>query len=222
MDTILWAGLTILRLVVPLTIMRWPLIGLLASITIDSNDYYILPLSQEGDYTTYQSWDKLLDLYYLAFAAAYAYKINDKYIRRVAMGLFAWRMVGVAVLEITQDRTLLPLFPNVFENFIIFYLLYKLIEPDIAMPRSKLVTFIVVIGLAIPKVLQEQYLHVTETRPTDVLGGVISLSTAMYLAYAIIPIAMLGWLTTGFKSFRKDLPRRWITLRTSLFQRVKP
>lgn len=222
MEEFTWAVITFLRLLLPLTILRWPLVGLLASIAIDSNDYYILPLREESDYTAYQAWDKLLDLYYLAFAAAYAYKINDKYIRRVALGLFAWRMVGVVLLEITQDRTLLPFFPNVFENFIIFYLIYKLLEPHVAMPRSKLVTLIVVVGLAIPKVLQEQYLHVTETHPTEVLGGVMQLSTAMYAAYVVIPLMLLAWVSKGFVTLRKDIPRKVLLVQSIIGFRVKP
>ncbi len=212
MDDFIWIIATVARLLVPLTILRWPLFGILASIALDSNDYYVLPLEEKGDYTSYQAWDKLLDLYYLSFAALFAYKINDKYIRRVAMGLFAWRLVGVAALEITQDRQLLLLFPNVFENFVIFYLLYKLLEPDVAMPRSKLVTAMVVIGLAIPKQLQEQYLHVAETYPTEVLGGLMQLSTAMYAAYIILPILLLAWLTKGFKTFRMKSKDRFLTI----------
>ncbi len=172
------------------------------------------PLEEKGDYTAYQAWDKLLDLYYLAFAAFIAYKINDKYIRRVALGLFAWRMIGVGLLEITQDRQLLLLFPNVFENFVIFYLVYKLLVPDLAMPRSKLVTAIVVVGLAIPKQLQEQYLHVAETYPTEVLGGLMQLSTAMYAAYIILPLMLMAWLTRGFKTVKIDSKNSLLILRS--------
>lgn len=218
MEDLIWIVATIARLLVPLTILRWPLFGILASIALDSNDYYVLPLETKEDYTMYQAWDKLLDLYYLAFAAFFAYKINDKYIRRVAMGLFAWRLVGVALLEVTQDRTLLLLFPNVFENFVIFYLIYKLLEPNVAMPRSKLATAMVVIGLAIPKQLQEQYLHVTETYPTEVLGGFMQLSTAMYAAYVIVPLLLLAWLTRGFKTSRMKVLDRFITIRAFIRQ----
>ncbi|MEO5690633.1 MAG: hypothetical protein ABIQ64_00420 [Candidatus Saccharimonadales bacterium] len=222
MEDFIWISLTVLRLVVPLTILRWPLIGILASIIVDSNDYYLLPLKEEGDYTQYQAWDKLLDLYYLAFAAFFAYKINDKYIRRVAMCLFAWRLIGVVILEFTQNRQLLLVFPNVFENFVIFYLVYKLLEPDIAMPRSKLVTAIVVIGLAVPKQLQEQYLHVAETYPTEVLGGLMQLSTAMYAAYVIIPVLLLAYLTRGFVSLRRESIHKYSLVYAAIQQKIKP
>ncbi len=222
MEEIIWTIATTARLLVPLTILRWPLFGILASIALDSNDYYVLPLEEKDDYTAYQAWDKLLDLYYLAFAAFMAYKINDKYIRRVAMTLFAWRLIGVAVLEITQDRSLLLLFPNVFENFVLFYLIYKLIEPKVSLPRSKMITAVLVIGLAIPKQLQEQYLHVAETHPTEILGGLMLLSTAMYASYVVIPFALFAWLTRGFVSLRHDAVDKYVVVQAALRQKAKP
>ncbi len=222
MEAIIWPLITVLRLLLPLTILRWPLAGILACIALDTQDYYLLPLREEGDYTAYQAWDKLLDLYYMAFAAYVASGWKDKYIRTVALGLFAWRMIGVGVLELTQNRSLLLLFPNVFENFVLFYLIYKLIEPNVPMPRSKMITAMLVIGLAIPKQLQEQYLHVAETHPTEILGGLMLLSTAMYSSYVIIPTILLAWLTKGFVSLRQQAIVTHTLVQSALRQNAKP
>lgn len=56
---------TIIRLVAPLTILRWPLGGVLVSILADALDQNILRLFGIYTFDDYQKWDKALDIYYL-------------------------------------------------------------------------------------------------------------------------------------------------------------
>ena len=45
---------------------------------------------------------------------------------QVSRFLFYWRLVGVALFELTQMRALLIIFPNTFEYFFIFYEVFRL------------------------------------------------------------------------------------------------
>jgi hypothetical protein len=68
-------GLTVvlvIRLSVPLTIFRWPLLGGLLSIVADSIDILIFDVAGFPAHGSYQEWDKALDCYYLAIEAIVA------------------------------------------------------------------------------------------------------------------------------------------------------
>ncbi|WP_100350225.1 hypothetical protein [Luteimicrobium subarcticum] len=54
------------RLVVPLFIGRFPLPAILASLVIDGVDKSIFQATTDLDLSDYQSYDKALDIYYLA------------------------------------------------------------------------------------------------------------------------------------------------------------
>ena len=91
-----------LRLLVPLTILRWPLWGGLAAIVADACD--ILILQQFGfSGVDYQRIDKPLDIYYLTFEAIVAQRWAPL-LRWTATALFVWRIIGFALFEATGAR----------------------------------------------------------------------------------------------------------------------
>ena len=70
----------------------------------------------------YQSYDKALDVYYLTIAYLSTLR-NWKNLFGFELDrfLFYYRILGVALFELTQLRPLLVIFPNTFEYFFIFY-----------------------------------------------------------------------------------------------------
>src|SRR3954451_20078384 len=103
------------RLFVPLLIPRFPL-AILAALVIDAVDNSLLDgftdvdLGPDGPY---QSFDKALDIYYLAIAYLTTLRNWTSVAAfRVARFLFYYRLAGVLAFELTGERALLLIFPN--------------------------------------------------------------------------------------------------------------
>jgi hypothetical protein len=154
----------VLRLVVPLSIPRWPLAGGIVSMLIDALDVVIIELIGLGGFAHYAALDKGLDIYYLAFEACVALGW-EPLARWSALSLFAYRAIGFVAFEATQERVLLLVFPNVFENFYLAYLVLLRAVADFRLTPSRLVTLLVVVTL--PKLGQEYILHYAEWQPWD-------------------------------------------------------
>ncbi len=116
-----------LRLAVPPVILRHPLGGLIACMVLDTFDVALVEIlggdSFGGATISYHSLDKFLDTYYLGFAAVVSQRWTDPLLRRTSFVLFFHRAIGVALFEATGWRTLLLLFPNIFEYFFLFVVL---------------------------------------------------------------------------------------------------
>jgi hypothetical protein len=151
----------VIRLLLPLLILRFPLIGVLLCAAVDVADYTYI-----GGLEHYQTLDKLLDTYYLSFAAFTVFKWKDIVARRIALGAFAWRIVGVALVLFTDQRWLLMLFPNFFEPLFVFYLLFVYLSKTDKLMTSKWVVAIVVTALLVPKLVQEYILHIYQPSPS--------------------------------------------------------
>ncbi len=208
-----WIILTLLRLVLPFSILRWPLIGVLASSILDFNDYYYL--KQSGfDMHQYQIWDKILDTYYLGFAAYIALGWKENLARRIAIGSFLYRAFGVLLVIITNTRELLLFFPNFFENFFIFYLIYHLFRKLNLFINKKILT-LVVSSILIPKLLQEYLMHFAKTSPTKIfdLSKLPVIGTFLprppddfvqIILYFTLPVVVLIWLLKTGNEKRKE------------------
>jgi hypothetical protein len=109
------------RFLVPLLIPRFPLPAILACLVLDAADQSIFQ-AFGYDPPGYQSYDKAMDVYYLAMA--YLSTLRNwaslpAY--RVTRSLYFYRLVGVVAFELSQVRALLLIFPNTFEYFFIAY-----------------------------------------------------------------------------------------------------
>jgi len=159
-----------LRLVVPLAILRWPLAGGLVSLVIDALDVALVDaiaglLGQPPEFgPVYAQLDKYLDTYYLALEVLVARRWHEMVPRRAAYLLFAWRLLGVVLFEITVYRPLLVVFPNLFENFFLYVLVARRWFPRF-MPRTVAQTVLVNVILLVPKEIQEYVLHWEELHP---------------------------------------------------------
>src|SRR5688572_29712134 len=165
-----------LRLIVPLSILRYPLGGAIAAMILDACDVVLLTLIGRGEFADYHATDKYLDMYYLTLAVFVSRRWSNALARRTSIVLFVYRAIGFVAFEATQMRALLFLFPNLFENFYLFYLAsLRILGRDLITSRSKLALWLAI--LLVPKLAQEYLLHVLEAQPwnwirRNLLGGI--------------------------------------------------
>lgn len=185
--------LIVLRLVLPLSILKYPLLGGIIAISLDNLDWVTKDLFGISPIFEYQLIDKFLDTYYLTFLALASLKFKNKLVKNTLTGLFIYRLIGFLIFEITQIRLVLFFFPNIFENLFFFYLITKTIagfEPNIKYLGLSLLTFIV----SIPKVLQEYSIHVIQKHiEFNIFGFEYYYHTTwMQIAYIILFALIFG------------------------------
>ncbi len=125
-DLIIFFIVVALRFIVPLFIPRFPLPAILLALVIDAADQTIFQQFTNLNLDGYQNYDKALDIFYLtvAFLAVYRNWTNSTAIV-VARFLWYYRLLGVWLFEVFQERWLLMIFPNTFEYFFIAYELLR-------------------------------------------------------------------------------------------------
>jgi len=156
-----------LRLLVPLLILRKPLLGGVLALLLDGADVIIVELFGPGGMgPQYHQLDKVLDLYYLGLEFFVSLHWSEVLARKTSIALFVFRLAGVVLFELTSLRLMLFLFPNLFENWFLFCA-----ARDRFFPRFRLKSWgrvAVVLGLLyIPKFPQEYLLHYAEAMPWD-------------------------------------------------------
>ena len=107
-----------IRIAGSLPVLRWPLAGGLLAILVDLSDLLLLDLLDLGGVPDYQGLDKWLDQVYLGCFLVVALRWAGP-ARTVAIALYTFRLVGFVAFELTHERALLLLFPNVFEFWFI-------------------------------------------------------------------------------------------------------
>jgi hypothetical protein len=123
-DRLVIVAIVVARLAVPLLIPRVPLV-IVAALVLDGIDNSLLAHLTSvdlGPSGPYQSFDKALDIYYLAIAyLATMRNWASTPALRIARFLFYYRLVGVVAFEALDSRAMLLVFPNAFEFFFIAY-----------------------------------------------------------------------------------------------------
>lgn len=186
--------LTLLRVFIPLLIFRWPFLGILAAIYLDSSDWHLYQFNQAQDYLTYQIWDKILDTYYLSIAFFTSLFWLDKKARTTSIFLFLFRVVGVGLFALTSNQLFLFLFPNIFENFFLFYLLYKFVTKNDLLFLTKERGVILLTAIAVPKIFQEYLLHFADITATELFGmGNATSFWLLFSAIAFVYLMILLW-----------------------------
>lgn len=200
---IFWAVVTA-RFLIPLSIPRYPLPGVLACLILDGIDQTIFQLFTNLPLEGYQSYDKSLDIYYLSitylstlrnWSNLYAFKL-DRF-------LFYYRLVGVAIFELTQLRPVLLIFPNTFEYFFIFYESVRLKWDPKLLTKNKLITAAALIWVFI-KIPQEYWIHVAQLDTTDWIKANPA-NALILIAYAIFLLGLAWWLIRDLPPTRPGL-----------------
>ncbi len=154
-----------LRLLVPLLILRLPLVGGVLAMLLDGADVIIVELLGPGGMGPYyHSLDKYLDMYYLSLELYVSLRWRELLPRRTSILLYVYRLVGVLAFELTQVRPLLFFFPNLFENWFLFYMLRNRFFPRLRLDSCGRIATALLL-LYIPKVLQEYVLHIAQAQP---------------------------------------------------------
>ena len=156
-----------LRFVVPLFIPRFPLPAILLALVIDAADQTIFQQFTDLNLDGYQNYDKALDIFYLtvAFLAVYRNWTNSTAIV-VARFLWYYRLIGVWLFEVTQERWVLLVFPNTFEYFFIAYELLRTQWDPRRLTRKVVYSLAACIWIFI-KLPQEWWIHIAQLDFTD-------------------------------------------------------
>jgi hypothetical protein len=159
------AVVILLRLMVPLLITRVPLVGGVAAMLLDGVDVIIVDLFGPGGMgPLYHAIDKYLDLYYLGLEALVSLGWAEAVPRRASIALYLYRLVGAIAFELTGIRVLLVFFPNLFENWFLFYLVRCRFFPRLRLDTwPRVITALAI--LYIPKFFQEYILHYRQLQP---------------------------------------------------------
>jgi len=155
-------AVVLIRLLLPLTILRWPFWGAILAILGDISDVVLMDAFGWGWFEgrDYHTYDKLFDTYYLGFEVYMALKWQEALARKTAIFLFSWRLLGVIAFEIFKIRQLVFLAPNIFENF---YLLVVGLKKFFGFRVDNLKRLIILLLIAgIPKIVQEYIMHYLE------------------------------------------------------------
>ncbi|MGD9932666.1 MAG: hypothetical protein AB7T37_03025 [Dehalococcoidia bacterium] len=160
-----------LRLFVPLIILRWWVVGGIVAMLLDASDVIIIePLGMGGFGDHYAQLDKVLDLWYLGLELWVACWWRSPWAKWTAIGLFAYRVVGVILFEAIGARVILFTFPNLFENWWLYCVMVMKWKPSLT-PSNAKNTLIPMVLLLVPKMPQEYLLHYTEAKPWNWTKG---------------------------------------------------
>lgn len=169
MEAFVVITVVLLRFFVPLLIPRFPLPAILACLVLDAADQTIFQ-SLGLDPPGYQTYDKALDVYYLAIAYFSTMRNwRDPVAFRVAQFLYIYRLIGVTAFELAEARWLLLVFPNTFEYFFIAYEFVRTKWNPRRLSARAIVGIAAFIWIVI-KLPQEWWIHVAKLDFTDFMA----------------------------------------------------
>jgi hypothetical protein len=214
-DALVFLVVVALRVIVPLFIFRYPLPAIIVALIVDAADETVFQALTNLNLENYQSYDKALDVYYLAIAyIATMRNWSNLFAVRVSRFLWYFRLVGSTLFEFTGFRLLLMLFPNVFEYFFIYIEAARTRWNTRQLTKWHVITAAAVIWVFI-KLPQEYWIHVAQLDFTDfvketVLGAPAEATwpEAVGDNIWVIPVSMLlgGLLYSVYRRILGSLP----------------
>lgn len=155
------------RFLLPLVIPRYPLPGVVGCLVLDGIDQTIFQKLTQLPLEHYQGYDKALDIYYLTIAYISTLRNwSNLFAFKVSRFLYYYRLVGVALFELSQLRPLLIIFPNTFEYFFIFYEACRVRWDPRRLSHKVLIGAAAFIWIVI-KLPQEYIIHIAQVDTTD-------------------------------------------------------
>jgi hypothetical protein len=163
-----WA-VVLARFLLPLSIPRWPLPGVLGSMAVDAADQSLFRALLGAELPGYQPYDKALDVYSLSVTMLATLRNWQSLCAvRIARVLFYFRLVGVLAFELTGWRPMLLVFANTFEYFFVFYELVRAWWSPARLGTGALLRAAAAIWVGI-KLPHEYWLHVARLDLTDMI-----------------------------------------------------
>ena len=189
----------LLRFTIPLFIPKYPLPAILAALVLDAADQTIFSWVTSDPLPGYQSYDKALDVYYLAIAYIATMRTwRDPVAFQLSRFLYLYRLIGVTLFELTHARWLLLVFPNTFEYFFDAYEAVRTRWNPLRMSATALVGTAAFIWIVI-KLPQEWWIHVAQLDFTEFMDD-------NPWAYFVIGAAALA-LAIGLWVNRRKIPK---------------
>jgi hypothetical protein len=145
-----------IRILGSLPVLRWPLAGGILAILVDLSDLLLRDVLDLGGIPDYQSFDKWVDQVYLGAFLVVALRWSGPE-RAISVGLYLFRLVGFVAFELTGERALLLLFPNVFEPWFLCVAAIHRFRPRFVWRPATIVAVLAV--LVAIKEVQEWALH---------------------------------------------------------------
>jgi hypothetical protein len=157
------------RLLVPLSIPKYPVPGIIGAFLVDAVDQTIFQ-TFGGLPRNYEAYDKALDLYYLVIAYTSTLR-NWTDPSAFLIGRFLWyyRLIGTVAFELSGVNALLLVFPNTFEYFFMAYEIVRVRWRPDRLSRHALLGLAAFIWIVI-KLPQEYWIHVADLDFTDESG----------------------------------------------------
>ncbi len=166
-DAIVFWGVVAARFLVPLLIPRFPLPSIVAALVLDAVDQTVFQTFTGLELAGYQSYDKALDVYYLSIAYVSTMRNwRNGFAIEVARFLFYYRIAGVLLFELVEQRWLLLVFANTFEYFFIAVEVIRLRWDPVRLSRRAVLGIAGAIWVGV-KLPQEYWIHVAQLDVTD-------------------------------------------------------
>ncbi|MCC4771896.1 hypothetical protein FXV91_17525 [Methanosarcina sp. DH2] len=200
-DMLIFWAVVMARFFIPLSIPKYPLPGIIASLLLDAVDQTIFQLFTDLPLEGYQGYDKALDVYYLAITYLSTMRNwSNHFAFEVNRFLFYYRLVGVALFELTNLRSLLLIFPNTFEYFFIFYEAVRMKWDPRVLTKDKLIITAALIWIFV-KLPQEYWIHIAKMDTTDWIRANPS-NVFILIGWTAVMIGMAWWLLRDFPPMR--------------------
>ena len=189
----------LLRFVIPLFIPKYPLPAILAALVLDAADQTIFSWVTDDPLPGYQAYDKALDVYYQAIAYITTMRTwRDPVAFQISRFLYLYRLIGVALFELSHARWVLLVFPNTFEYFFIAYEFVRTRWNPVRMSATALVGTAAFIWIFI-KLPQEWWIHVAQLDFTEFMDD----NPWAYFVIGAAALALvIGCGSTGARSRR--------------------
>src|SRR3954453_6717534 len=179
-----------LRFLVPLLIPRFPLPAVVGSLVLDAVDHSIFQ-AFGYDPPHYQSYDKAMDVYYLAITYLSTLRNwTSPSAYQVSRFLYFYRLVGVTAFELSGWRTLLLIFPNTFEYFFIAYEVVRT-RRNPARYSMRFWVWVAAVIWVFVKLPQEWWIHIAKLDFTDELAAHPALGPVIVVA--LLAAAAVYW-----------------------------
>ena len=146
------------RIISAIIMFFFPITGYLLTVFTDVTDLWILLIFNSAFNIHYNIIDKIIDFFTLTIALIISLKF-DKILKNTSIFLYIWRLIGFFLFFLINNKFLLFLFPNIFENFFLFCIIQRKFFVNFKITKKNI--WYILILVTLPKLFHEWFLHVS-------------------------------------------------------------